>query len=146
MAEIDPSFIQEAVYRPNPKLTHEASQIPIIDLSSSPAESLISQIGDACEKWGFFQAINHGVPPELNRSMKRVGKELFDLEMEAKRKVKRDEFQPMGYHDGEHTKNVRDWKEVFDFSVVDPTFVPASEVARQLRELNNQWPLPVNTC
>ncbi|CAN0927784.1 Jasmonate-induced oxygenase 1 [Linum grandiflorum] len=144
MAEIDPSFIQEADHRPNPKPkpTHEANQIPVIDLSSSPAESIISQIGDACEKWGFFQVINHGVPLELIRSMKRVGKEFFDLAMEEKRKVKRDEVHPMGYHDGEHTKNVRDWKEVFDFLVVDPTLVPASEVAEdlELRELSNQWP------
>ncbi|CAN1278349.1 Protein DMR6-LIKE OXYGENASE 2 [Linum perenne] len=142
--EIDPSFIQEANHRRNPEPTEAeltTDEIPVIDLSS-PAESLVSQIGDACEKWGFFQVINHGVPVELVQNMKRVAKEFFDLPMEDKKKVQRDEVHPMGYHDSEHTKNVRDWKEVFDFLVVDPTFVPASEVAEdlELRALTNQWP------
>jgi len=36
--------------------------------------------------------------------------------LEEKRKVRRDERNAMGYYDSEHTKNVRDWKEVFDCS------------------------------
>ncbi|OMO74177.1 Oxoglutarate/iron-dependent dioxygenase [Corchorus capsularis] len=48
----------------------------------------------------------------------------------------------MGYHDSEHTKNVRDWKEVFDFLLQDPTFVPASPEPedKEMRKLTNQWP------
>jgi hypothetical protein len=48
----------------------------------------------------------------------------------------------LGYHDGEHTKNVRDWKEVFDFLVEDRTMVPASHEPddTELRTLTNQWP------
>ncbi|CAI0406829.1 unnamed protein product [Linum tenue] len=114
MVEIDPSFIQETEHRPSSKSppqeeNHGASdQIPVIDLSSD-TESLVTQIGDACEE---------------------------------KKRVKRDEVYPMGYYDSEHTKNVRDWKEVFDFLVVDPSFVPATEVPEdpELRTLTNQWP------
>ncbi|CAL1372494.1 unnamed protein product [Linum trigynum] len=147
MVEIDPSFIQETEHRPSSKSpTQEeklgaSDQIPVIDLSSD-TESLVTQIGDACEKWGFFQVINHGVPLKLLDKMKRVGKQFFDLPMEEKKRVKRDEVYPMGYYDSEHTKNVRDWKEVFDFLVVDPSFVPATEVPEdpELRTLTNQWP------
>jgi isopenicillin N synthase-like dioxygenase len=48
----------------------------------------------------------------------------------------------MGYHDSEHTKNIRDWKEVFDFLVVDPTLIPASGDPddKELRAMTNQWP------
>ncbi|GAY58252.1 hypothetical protein CUMW_185620 [Citrus unshiu] len=40
------------------------------------------------------------------------------------------------------TKNVRDWKEVFDFWLQDPTFLPASPEPddKELRRLTNQWP------
>lgn len=56
--------------------------------------------------------------------------------------MKRDEVNSMGYHDGEHTKNVRDWKQVFDFLVEDPAVIPASHEVdgEQLRVLTNQWP------
>lgn len=36
------------------------------------------------------------------------------------------EAGPLSYYQIEHTKNVRDWKEVFDFAVQDPTPIPSS--------------------
>ncbi|KAK4848683.1 hypothetical protein QYF36_016053 [Acer negundo] len=105
------------------------------------------EIGEACKTWGFFQVINHGVPLELLSRIKKKSKEFFDLPMEEKKLAKRDEVNPMGYYDSEHTKNVRDWKEVFDFMAKDPTFVPASHEPdeTQLRTIRNQWPAhPIN--
>ena len=43
----------------------------------------------------------------------------------------------MGYYDTEHTKNVRDWKEVFDFLAKDPTFIPLTSDEHDDRV--NQW-------
>lgn len=145
MGEIDPEFIQETEYRPKFKTIEADEEIPVIDLSvSTPSDTkeVVSKIGEACKKWGFFQVINHGVPLELRQKIEKVAKEFFDQPMEEKRKVKRDEVNPMGYHDGEHTKNIRDWKEVFDFLVVDPTLIPASDDPddKELRALTNQWP------
>ncbi|TMW81750.1 hypothetical protein EJD97_008029, partial [Solanum chilense] len=122
--------------------------IPIIDLSpiltsdSSEITNLVAQIGDACKKWGFFQVINHGVPSTCRQKIERASKEFFLLPTEEKRKVSRDEDNPMGFYDTEHTKNVRDWKEVFDFVVEIPTLLPASHEPHdtELRELKNQWP------
>lgn len=56
--------------------------------------------------------------------------------------MKRDAANAMGFHDGENTKNVRDWKEVFDFLVKDGTLIPASHEPndKELRVLCNQWP------
>ncbi|CAK7329795.1 unnamed protein product [Dovyalis caffra] len=145
MGEIDPAFIQETEYRPKFKTTEADEEIPVIDLSvSSPTDTqeVVSKIGEACKKWGFFQVINHGVPMELRQKMEKVAKEFFDQPIEERRKVKRDEVNPMGYHESEHTKNVRDWKEVFDFLALDPTFIPASDDPddKELRVLTNQWP------
>ena len=44
-------------------------KIPVIDLgcindndSSTQRAGIIDQIRNACEKWGFFQVVNHGIP------------------------------------------------------------------------------------
>ncbi|KAI4376010.1 hypothetical protein MLD38_013811 [Melastoma candidum] len=57
-------------------------------------------------------------------------------------KVRRDEKNILGYYEAEHTKNVRDWKEVFDVAAQEPTFAPASDHPddREVVQWNNQWP------
>uniref|UniRef100_A0A2P2JZT6 Oxidoreductase family protein n=1 Tax=Rhizophora mucronata TaxID=61149 RepID=A0A2P2JZT6_RHIMU len=144
MGEIDPAFIQDPEYRPELKPI-EPDEIPVISLSvSSPSdiERILSEIGDACQKWGFFQVINHGVSLELRQKVEKLAKEFFNQPLEEKLKVKRNEVYPVGYYDGEHTKNVRDWKEVFDFLLKDSTMLPVSfdPDDKELRTLTNQWP------
>ena len=150
MGEVDPAFIQALEHRPNLNII-EAEGIPVIDLSvlnssdspkSDELERLVSEIGDACAKWGFFQVINHGVPSEYRQRIESASRKFFALSKEEKLKVKRDEANPLGYCDTEHTKNVRDWKEVFDFAAKNPTIVPASHEPedKELMELINQWP------
>ncbi|KAF9611177.1 hypothetical protein IFM89_027453 [Coptis chinensis] len=134
MGEVDPAFIQEYKHRPKLNVT-EAGGIPVIDLSplnnselsndQQLISSLVSEIGNACKDWGFFQVINHGVHSDLPKRIELEAKKLFGLSTEEKRKVSRDEENPLGYYDTEHTKNVRDWKEVFDFTVSNPTILPA---------------------
>lgn len=147
MGEVDPAFIQDLEHRPKPQ-TLEIDDIPSIDLSplesSNPAafQTLVAQIGDACENWGFFQVINHGVPLHFRRKIELVSKEFFALSKEEKKKVGRDEVKPTGYYDTEHTKNVRDWKEVFDFTVEEPMIIPASHEPHdeEVKQIWNQWP------
>lgn len=153
MGEVDPAFIQDLEHRPSP-YNIEAGGIPLIDLSpvnspdalSSPADAaaaaLAAEIGDACRVWGFFQVVNHGVPPESRRRIEAAAREFFALPAEEKRRVRRDEARVVGYYDTEHTKNVRDWKEVFDFTAEEPMVIPASHEAdnTDLSEVINQWP------
>ncbi|XP_047328743.1 protein DMR6-LIKE OXYGENASE 2-like isoform X2 [Impatiens glandulifera] len=135
---VDPSFIQSIEHRPN-LAPIEAQGIPIIDLSpaNSPTEALVAAIGEASEKWGFFQVINHGVPAETRRKLEWASREFFNLSKEEKLKVKRDELNPQGYYDAELTKNVRDWKEVFDFTTKEPTIIPNDS---NFIHLVNRWP------
>ncbi|RVW49765.1 Feruloyl CoA ortho-hydroxylase 2 [Vitis vinifera] len=141
MGEVDPAFVQDAQHRPKLAVI-EAEGIPLIDLSSANASNHVSQIADACKNWGFFQVINHGVPSESSRKIWDAARKFFALPVEEKRKVSRDEVNPFGYFDTEHTKNVRDWKEVFDFVVRTPAFGPASDDPddKELIELTNRWP------
>jgi isopenicillin N synthase-like dioxygenase len=47
---------------------------------------LIEQIRQACERFGFFQLINHHVPLTLQQQVIKQSKELFDLPIEVKEK------------------------------------------------------------
>lgn len=152
MGEVDSAFIQDVEHRPKLTIT-EAEGIPVIDLlilnssdistekNCKELSSLVAEVKDACKKWGFFQVINHGVS-EYREKIELGSRKFFALPKEEKRKVKRDELNSMGYYDTELTKNVRDWKEVFDFTVENPTVVPLSHDPddKELKELHNQWP------
>ncbi|KAJ4830102.1 hypothetical protein Tsubulata_017789 [Turnera subulata] len=153
MGEVDPAFIQNPEHRPKLEIT-KAEGIPLIDLSIlktpdtnySPdpkaLEGLVKEVGDACKEWGFFQIINHGVPQEKRQKIENASRKFFAQSTVEKRKVRRNEEKVMGYYDTEHTKNVRDWKEVFDFTLQVPTLIPASYDAddKEVAKWYNQWP------
>ncbi|XP_072986511.1 protein LATERAL BRANCHING OXIDOREDUCTASE 1-like [Typha latifolia] len=136
--EVDHAFVQAPEHRPKPTIS-EAGGIPLVDLSASDLPALAAAVGAACRDWGFFQVVNHGVPRELTERLAGVERDFFALPKEEKRKVKRDEVNPLGYYDTEHTKNVRDWKEVFDFVVVEPSDDLPLDGDGSL-VLKNKWP------
>lgn len=138
---IDPCFIQPTERR-SVTTTASSDEIPIVDISAAETGDLVAAIGGACEDWGFFQVINHGVPVEKRERVEAEARRFFGMPAEEKRKVRRSEAYPLGYYDSEHTKNVRDWKEVFDFNAVDPVLLPASPDSDDgvLTELRSQWP------
>ncbi|KAM0902598.1 hypothetical protein ACQ4PT_019212 [Festuca glaucescens] len=41
--------------------------IPVVDMSMPDSEETARAVETACREWGFFQAVNHGVRPELLR-------------------------------------------------------------------------------
>ncbi|KAI9124054.1 hypothetical protein K1719_005354 [Acacia pycnantha] len=144
MGEIDPAYIQSPDHRPKLKTVDTdaiAGEIPVIDLSLGN-EQLVSQVGSACEAWGFFQVINHSVPVELHKKIEICSKKFFDQSLEEKKKVARDESNSLGYYDVEHTKNVRDWKEVYDYLITNSVQFPASPDPQdpELRTITNRWP------
>ncbi|WCJ33789.1 2-oxoglutarate (2OG) and Fe(II)-dependent oxygenase superfamily protein [Euphorbia peplus] len=135
---VDPAFIQAEEHRP--KLQVNGVQgIPLIDLSEF---DIVNKVGDACREWGFFQVINHGVPIEKRDSFFNASSAFFGQTLEEKNKVRRDEKRGVGYYDTEHTKNVRDWKEVFDVYVENPMLAPSSHVPNDIEvtQYYNQWP------
>ncbi|KAK1559026.1 hypothetical protein Q3G72_009705 [Acer saccharum] len=140
MGAVDQAFIQAQEHRPTKSSSTYAEGIPLIDLSSP--DGLVSEIGNACKNWGFFQVVNHGVPLEKRQKLEDSSRKFFRLSLEEKRKIRRTEKQVLGYYDTEHTKNVRDWKEVFDFVAKDPHLIPASPDPhdKELLEWHNVWP------
>ncbi|KAA8536425.1 hypothetical protein F0562_028903 [Nyssa sinensis] len=69
----------------------EDDPIPIIDFSlltsGNPDQQskFIQDLGKACEEWGGFMLINHGVPENLMKAMIEACKDFFNLTEEEKR-------------------------------------------------------------
>jgi len=106
-------------------------QVPVIDIASllddvygEEADKAIRQIAQACQTWGFFQVINHGIADNLIETVWAQTRHLFALADEQKAEVMRSKDNPWGFYNNELTKNQRDKKEVFDFTGegVDPIY------------------------
>jgi isopenicillin N synthase-like dioxygenase len=114
------------------------TEIPIIDISSlindeNPLE-VARQIGDACEKVGFFYIKNHGVEQQLIDEMYTLTKSFFKLPYEEKNQLNIVNsgltlrgYIPM-YAENVDPVNTRDFKECFDcgahYDEVSPFFGP----------------------
>lgn len=60
---------------------------PIINLEKLNGEerkNITEQIKDACENWGFFELVNHGIPHELLDTVERMTKEHYRKCMEQR--------------------------------------------------------------
>lgn len=85
---IRPFDDQDRPILPHDDRVHDDLQVPIIDM-----EALLSVDGQelqklhfACQEWGFFQVINHGVDSSLVEKFKRETQEFFNLPMEEKKR------------------------------------------------------------
>ncbi|RDX96271.1 Gibberellin 3-beta-dioxygenase 1, partial [Mucuna pruriens] len=61
--------------------SHSIGSVPLIDMSDPNAKTLI---GEACQKWGVFQIINHGVPTNLLNEVEVETFRLFSLPTQQK--------------------------------------------------------------
>jgi isopenicillin N synthase-like dioxygenase len=124
-------------------LTSVDEQVPIIDIagllidsSSEAAVAIADDIALACQSWGFFQVINHGISDQLIENVWRQTQALFALPIEEKLAVERTKENPWGYYNNELTKNQRDKKEVYDLTRegIDPIYGKT-----------NRWPAKQDT-
>ena len=137
------AFVQAPEHRPKPTVT-EATGIPLIDLSplttgeAAAVDALAAEVGAASREWGFFLVVGHGVPAETVARAAEAQRAFFARPAERKAAVRRSEAAPLGYYESEHTKNVRDWKEVFDLVPREPP--PPAAVADGELVFANKWP------
>lgn len=88
--------------------------LPIIDFSQRGQPSWLDTLDFACETWGCFQLTNHGLSETLCRECLFAMQSFFALSHQDKLSLQRSEDNPWGFYDQELTKNVRDWKQIFD--------------------------------
>lgn len=81
----------------NCKPTTFSNTIPVVDLSKPDAKTLIVK---ACEEFGFFKVINHGVPMETISMLESEASNFFSMPLNQKEKA--GPPNPFGYG----TKNI----------------------------------------
>lgn len=121
--------------------------VPVIDISSllaghkgPAAQAAVDELSAACRDWGAFQIVGHGVPAELLARLCDEMRRFFALPPRDKQSVRRGPDNSWGYNDLELTKNVRDWKEVFDFGAVPHPELPDDHADNHTEEGINLWP------
>ncbi|KAK9060880.1 hypothetical protein SSX86_018060 [Deinandra increscens subsp. villosa] len=62
-------------------------ELPVFDVSKPLTPSCLSSLSSACEEWGFFHIINHGISIELYNKLRFLSNQLFDLPYEQKFKA-----------------------------------------------------------
>ena len=88
--------------------------IPVIDIADPERPETCRAIDAACREWGFFQAIGHGVEPQLVAMLQRQMRAFFAQHADEKRKILRTAENPWGFYDRELTRHTPDWKQIYD--------------------------------
>lgn len=120
-----------------PCATAGVDGVPVIDMadilsdSPQPADDSVRAIATACSRWGFFQVVNHGIDDALCAAIREQAARFFARPAADKEALLRTRENPWGYYHNELTKNQRDRKAVFDYTVdgKDPVYAA-----------HNRWP------
>lgn len=88
--------------------------VPVIDVHGFADSAWYAELDAACVSWGCFQIVNHGVAPALLDETVEAMRRFFALPRAEKLRLERTRENAWGFFDRELTKNVRDFKEIFD--------------------------------
>ncbi|KAK4363576.1 hypothetical protein RND71_018817 [Anisodus tanguticus] len=127
ISEIPKRYVKPPTDRPiSSSSSHQSDvNIPIIDLKglfndenssfSGLKSSIYEQISEACRNWGFFQVVNHGVPPELMDQAREVWREFFHQSMEMKQRYANSPTTYEGYGSrlGVEKGAILDWSDYY---------------------------------
>ena len=99
-------------------------RIPTIDLASLTQPTSLERLKEACSEWGFFHLVGHEMPVEIRDELLEEMARFFALPTSTKTEIERTGENPWGFYDRELTKNIQDWKEIFDVGPQQGTRVP----------------------
>lgn len=83
---------QQFIFQHSSKTASDQHNIPVIDLKgnlevSSFEADIIDRVRNACENWGFFQLINHGIPINIMDETLNGVRRFHEQDTEAKKQL-----------------------------------------------------------
>ncbi|MED6138923.1 hypothetical protein PIB30_079076 [Stylosanthes scabra] len=107
----------------------ESTMIPVIDLEGIAKDpmkrkQIVSRIREACETWGFFQVVNHGIPLSVLEDMKDGVRRFFEQDDEVKKRLyTRDNMKPFIYNSNFdlYSPSALNWRDSFSCQLAPDT-------------------------
>ncbi|KAJ0823546.1 Naringenin,2-oxoglutarate 3-dioxygenase [Helianthus annuus] len=123
-------FVRDEDERPKVPYNKFSSEIPVISLKGiddvdgssvdgfgSRRAEICDKIVKACEDWGIFQVVDHGVDTKLLSEMTRLAREFFELPTEEKLRFDMTGGKKGGFIVSSHLQGeaVQDWREIVTY-------------------------------
>ncbi|KAH6763760.1 flavanone 3-hydroxylase [Perilla frutescens var. frutescens] len=119
---LHPKFIRDEDERPKVAYDQFSSEIPVISLarideSGDKRAEVCRRIVAACEDWGIFQVVDHGVDPMVVEGMTRLAREFFALPDHEKLRFDMSGGKKGGFIVSSHLQGevVQDWREIVTY-------------------------------
>lgn len=117
---INPEFVRDEDERPKTGYNQFSNHIPVISLAGingGDRPEICRKIVAACEDWGIFQVVDHGVDSELVAEMTRLAREFFALPPEHKLRFDMSGGKKGGFIVSSHLQGeaVQDWREIVTY-------------------------------
>lgn len=116
-------FVRDEDERPKVAYNQFSDEIPVISLAGIDEDSggrrseICRKIVDACEGWGIFQVVDHGVDMALISEMTRLARGFFALPAEEKLRFDMTGGKKGGFIVSSHLQGeaVQDWREIVTY-------------------------------
>ncbi|CAD6203206.1 unnamed protein product [Miscanthus lutarioriparius] len=97
--------------------------IPVVDLSMLDVDATSRAVAAACREWGFFQAVNHGVRPELLRGARAAWRGFFRQPAEVRERYANSPATYEGYGSrlGTAKGGPLDWGDYYFLHLLPPS-------------------------
>lgn len=116
------SFVRDEDERPKVAYNQFSNEIPVISIAGiddggEKRAEICNKIVEACEEWGIFQIVDHGVDTKLVSEMTTLAKEFFALPPEEKLRFDMSGGKKGGFIVSSHLQGeaVQDWREIVTF-------------------------------
>ncbi|CAN6217684.1 unnamed protein product, partial [Urochloa humidicola] len=119
-ATLRPSFVRDEDERP--KVPHDifSDEVPVISLEGidgARRAEIRGRVATACEDWGIFQVVDHGVDAALVAEMTRLAREFFAMPPQEKLRFDMSGGKKGGFIVSSHLQGevVKDWREIVTY-------------------------------
>uniref|UniRef100_A0AAU8HP05 Flavanone 3-hydroxylase n=1 Tax=Silybum marianum TaxID=92921 RepID=A0AAU8HP05_SILMA len=120
-SSLENRFVRDEDERPKVAYNNFSNEIPVISLEgiddTSSREEICEKIVKACEDWGVFQVVDHGIDNRLLTEMTRLATEFFMMPPEEKLRFDMSGGKKGGFIVSSHLQGetVQDWREIVTF-------------------------------
>eukprot|EP01018_Ginkgo_biloba_P027849 Gb_29563 [translate_table: standard] len=117
LKELPEIYIKDEDERPKVPYNAFSKEIPVICLANFQGAErgrVVQEVKAACEEWGIFQIVNHGVSQELTAQIMNMARGFFSLPLEEKMEYAIKPGMWVGYGNGSFIKDdsILDWREL----------------------------------